>query len=56
MGCQLFLYHIIYRMYNLAYNNSNYSSAYALGVVVFVMVLGLMILNFWMEKRSVFYD
>ncbi len=47
---------LIYRMYNLAYNNSNYSSAYALGVVVFVMVLGLMILNFWMEKRSVFYD
>ena len=47
---------LIYRMYNLAYNNSNYSSAYALGVVVFVMVLGLMILNFWMEKRSVFYE
>lgn len=47
---------LIYRMYNLAYNNSNYSSAYALGVVVFVMVLGLMVLNFWMEKRSVFYD
>ncbi len=47
---------LIYRMYNLAYNNSNYSSAYALGVVVFVMVLGLMVLNFWMEKRSVFYE
>ncbi len=47
---------LIYRMYNMAYNNSNYSSAYALGVVVFVMVLGLMILNFRMEKRSVFYE
>ena len=47
---------LIYRMNNLAYNNSNYSSAYALGVVVFVMVLGLMVLNFWMEKRSVFYE
>lgn len=47
---------LIYRMYNLAYNNSNYSTAYALGVVVFVLVLGLMILNFRMEKRSVFYE
>lgn len=47
---------LIYRMYNMAYNNSNYSSAYALGVVVFVMVLALMFLNFRMEKRSVFYE
>lgn len=47
---------LIYRMYNMAYNNSNYSSAYALGVVVFVMVLVLMFLNFRMEKRSVFYE
>lgn len=46
---------LLYSMYSLAYSNSNYSMAYAYGMVVFMIVAIMVGINFRFEKKSVFY-
>lgn len=46
---------LIYSMYSLAYTNSNYSMAYAYGMIVFIIVAIMVGINFLFEKKSVFY-
>ncbi|MBR8701626.1 sn-glycerol-3-phosphate transport system permease protein UgpA [Fusobacterium sp. DD29] len=46
---------LIYSMYNFAFNKSNYSVAYAYGVIVFIIVAVVVAFNFMYEKKKVFY-
>ena len=46
---------LLYSMYTYAYTNSNYGTAYAYGMVVFLLVAVIVGLNFLYEKKSVFY-
>lgn len=46
---------LLYSMYTYAYTNSNYGTAYAYGMVVFLLVAVIVGINFLYEKKSVFY-
>ena len=46
---------LLYSMYSYAYTNSNYGTAYAYGMIVFLLVAMIVGLNFLYEKKKVFY-